>query len=404
MYKMSELKYLANDMLEAVKKIQKLKLEKKDSKETKKKIFQYIISIETNANKIEKKLTTKAFGLLPKKKVLLSQDVKKRYMRDVGIREEYLKDFSHRIKKKKGKVEEKPYSLYKSNEFGKISNKYFKNFVYKIVPQFPNFFKKFEIILQKADTKIFSRTYFSMIILGTILGALGGFIGTLLLWNMELIITKIIGAFAMFFICGAVTATLFYYAPISSANSRENKIKNELPFVIVHMAAVAGSGAKPISMFQTVLASKEYPTLQPEIKKVVNYVNLFGYDLTTALRLTSKTTPSRRFKDMLDGMVSSLESGGSLKNYLEALADEAMTTYKLERKKYSEIISTYSDIYTGLLIAAPLLFFVTLTIIQMLGGSIAGMSITAIANIGTYIAIPLLNIGFMVFLEVMSPK
>jgi len=398
----TEIKTLANEMYENVKQIKQLGLS--EDKETKKKIFNYLIHIEANAEKIEKELTSTKFSILKKKKVLLAPRTKKQYMKDVNIESEYLKQFAKKVKKKKGLIVDKPYTLYKTNEFGKISNKYFKDLVYKTIPKHPKFFKDFEIALQKADTKIFSRTYFSMMILGSILGAIGAFLVTLLFWNTPVLITKIVGAIAMIFIGGFVTAALFYYAPVSSANSRESKIKNELPFVILHMSAVAGSGAKPISMFQTVLASKEYPTLQPEIKKIVNYVNLFGYDLTTALRITAKTTPSQRFKDMLDGMVSTLESGGDLKEYLEALADDAMNTYRLERKKYSEVISTYSDIYTGLLIAAPLLFFVTLTIIQMLGGSIGGLSVASIASMGTYIAIPLMNIGFIVFLEVVSPK
>ena len=45
------------------------------------------------------------------------------------------------------------------------------------------------------------------------------------------------------------------------------------------MAAVAGSGAQPIAMFNLVLSSEEYKGIRDEIKKIVNYVNLFGYDI-----------------------------------------------------------------------------------------------------------------------------
>ena len=186
--------------------------------------------------------------------------------------------------------------------------------------------------------------------------------------------------------------------------SRNRMIKNDLPFVIIHMAAVAGSGAKPLSMFKLIASSGEYRGLEAEIKKILNYVNLFGYNISTALKTVATTTPSPRFRDLLTGMVATIESGGSLKSYLNSMAQDAMHTYSLERKKYVEVLSTYSDIYTGILIAAPLLFIVTLAIINLLGGDIAGVSVKVIALLGTYLVIPLLNIFFLLFLNITQPE
>jgi archaellum biogenesis protein FlaJ (TadC family) len=120
--------------------------------------------------------------------------------------------------------------------------------------------------------------------------------------------------------------------------------------------------------------------------------------------MVAATTPSPRFRDLLTGMIATMESGGSMKSYLQSMADDAMHTYSLERKKYVEVLSTYSDIYTGILIAAPLLFMVTLAIINLLGGTIGGFSVSMLAVIGTYVVIPLLNIAFVLFLNMMQPE
>ena len=82
------------------------------------------------------------------------------------------------------------------------------------------------------------------------------------------------------------------------------------------MGAIAGSGASPISIFNLILNSGEYKGLEGEIRKIVNYVNLFGYDLSTALKAVSLTTPSQEFKDLLTGIIASTETGGDLKSYL----------------------------------------------------------------------------------------
>ena len=93
----------------------------------------------------------------------------------------------------------------------------------------------------------------------------------------------------------------------------------------------------------------------------------------------------------------------SLKEYLIAKADESMTRYQLDRKKYVETVATYSDIYIGVGIAGPLLFFVTLAIIQGLGGALMGMSVATIATVGTYAFLPLLNIVFIIIISLLQP-
>ena len=131
---------------------------------------------------------------------------------------------------------------------------------------------------------------------------------------------------------------------------------------------------------------------------------MFGYDLTTALRNVAKTTPSPKFRELLNGIITTLETGGDLKDYLNEKAKDALSTYKLERKKYVEALATYSDIYTGVLIAAPLLFLVTLAIINMIGGSVLGFDASVLAFMGTFFVIPFLNVIFVIFLNFIQPE
>jgi len=135
-----------------------------------------------------------------------------------------------------------------------------------------------------------------------------------------------------------------------------------------------------------------------------NYVNLFGYNLSTALKAVAQTTPSPEFKELLNGMVSTIETGGDLDEYLKGKAIGALNTYRLGRKRYVEALATYSDIYTTILVAAPLLFVVVLAIINAIGGKISGFEIADIAVYGTYGLIPLLNIGYMIFLSISQPE
>ncbi|MBI2143400.1 hypothetical protein HYU20_03595, partial [Candidatus Woesearchaeota archaeon] len=85
-------------------------------------------------------------------------------------------------------------------------------------------------------------------------------------------------------------------------------------------------------------------------------------------------------------------------------ADQAALTYNLERQRYNETVSTYSDIYTGLLIAAPLFFIASMALVNLLGGSLGGLGVDVVMAVGAYVVIPLLNVGFLLFLQFTQPE
>ncbi len=186
--------------------------------------------------------------------------------------------------------------------------------------------------------------------------------------------------------------------------SRRRNIKANLPFAINHMAAVAGSGVSPDTMFRLISESEEYGAICIELRKIVEFVDIFGYDLLTAIKSVTKNCASPELKEFFDGFVSTIETGGDLKTYLNQHAEEAMLTYRLDRQKYTETISIYSDIYTGVLIAAPLFFVVALSLVNILGGKIGSINVEVLISAGTYIMIPLMNIAFLIFLEVSQPE
>ena len=80
------------------------------------------------------------------------------------------------------------------------------------------------------------------------------------------------------------------------------------------------------------------------------------------------------------------------------------TIYAEGQRKYVESLSTYSDIYTGVLIAAPLFFVTALSLVSVLGGTIGGLSVNTIITLGTYLVIPGLNLLFLIFLEMNQPE
>lgn len=369
---------------------------------TEKKITSVSVSLPGQPKKIiEPEKRAKAEEIILPGMVMLDKKTRENYLKELNLEEEYVKEVINRRKKKQVVVVEKEYTLYESNKYGQISNKVFENLTISLTKKYPDLFEKLYRDLKRSGIKVLSKTYISMALLSASIAFVLITLATALFFRSESLFFQLVRGFMIGIFATIGTLAFFYFYPSSVASEKEKAIKSDLPFAIVHMSAVAGSGAQPISMFTTILSSEGYSGIRDEIKKIVNYVNIFGYDLSTALKIVSRSTPSVRFKDFLEGVVTTTESGGSLKEFLVAVADDAMVTYKLERNKWSESVSTYADIYTALLIAAPLLFMVTLRIIDSLG---AGELVPTIALIGVFLGIPALNGAFYLFITLMQPK
>ena len=351
----------------------------------------------------EKKEIIKCFEQLKEINVDLAEffKVKEKIKDDLSLEGNEIKQYVKRLKKK-NVVEEKKYSTYTYNFLGEYSNLLFDEFSKSLTSKYPDYFKELYHNLRLANIRIFSNTYINLGIMVSFLAFILSFIVGLFLFKGASFF-KFVQVIALSLFTLILTAFIFYYYPKVIVDNRRREIKNDLPFAILHMAAVAGSGAKLIDIFGMLLQSGEYKALSGEIKRIMNYVHLFGYNLTTALKSIAQITPSPEFKELLNGMISTVESGGDIKNFLKTKAEDTMSTYRLERKKYVEILSTYSDIYTAILIAAPLLFIVVLVMISIIGDKIGNLDIDFIQKLGTFVIVPALNIGFIIFMNIVQP-
>ncbi|MBU0980596.1 MAG: type II secretion system F family protein [Nanoarchaeota archaeon] len=310
-------------------------------------------------------------------------------------------------KKIRGILKNRPkISIYEPSSLGSLANLTVRQISLFFIENFPGLFKSLYNNLRAANIKILSNTYVNIIVL-LVLVALSlstvVFVTAFTITSKSLVQGLTRGLFTAVMIA-FFTAVFFFYYPSMKIKQRRRSINTNLTFAINHMAAVAGSGVSPVAMFRLIADAKEYEEISVEIEKVVTFIDLYGYDVMTAIKAVAATGPSPELSEFFSGFVATIETGGDLKSFLRQKADEAMLNYRLERQTYLETISTYTDVYTGILIASPLFFVVALTLVNMLGGKIGGFSISSIMIFGTYVIIPLLNIGFLIFIEATQPE
>ena len=313
------------------------------------------------------------------------------------------KEFLKNLDKKQYEDINEKYTLYEKNFYGQISNQLFKEISLKLTKKYPGVFSDLYNNLRISNMKIFSDTYINMTFLSSVLLFVLSYIFMIVFFGTNGFFPIIQYLLISILFSGGLLAG-FYYWPSIVIDGRRKDIRNELPFAIMHMASIAGSGAPLTTTFDTLLRSGEYKALSGEIKRIMNYVNLFGYNLSTALRSVAETTPSKEFKELLNGLRSTIETGGDLRLYLQNKADDTFINYKNDRKKYVETLATYSDIYTAVLIAAPLLFIIVLVLISLVGNKLGGLDIGFIEKLGIYFIVPAFNIAFMIFINIVQPE
>jgi flagellar protein FlaJ len=171
------------------------------------------------------------------------------------------------------------------------------------------------------------------------------------------------------------------------------------------MSILTSSGVSPEKVFYS-LSNMTVPlAVSAESKDIVRDVNLFGSDIISALEEISKRTPSEKFREMIEGFISTIHSGGNMPAYLREKSRQYMRLKKLSLKKYSDTLSMLSEAYVALLLTGPLFLVIMLAVMAMLGGGGLGLlSPDLLLNLLTYLAIPLGATVFLIILDAASPK
>ena len=269
-------------------------------------------------------------------------------------------------------------------------------------------FRDLDSILQRSGLKISCRDYISLAIFATILISLASLsaIPCLLIFafNVPFVPAFLFGVGGSLFAV-AFSMTGFYIYPTYRADKLRRALDDESTFATGYMAILASAGVSPEKIFYSISNLSVPLTISEEAKNVVRDINLFGLDIISALKETSKRTPSESFREMIEGFVSTIHSGGNLAVYLREKSEQYMKIKKIGLRKFSDTLSILSEFYVTLLVTGPLLLVIMLAVMAMLGGGSLGMlSPDLLLSMLTYLGIPLGSIIFLIILDTISPR
>jgi Flp pilus assembly protein TadB len=311
---------------------------------------------------------------------------------------------------------EKPAVVFgKANKYAKLSNHFFRDLSNKLLAK--GHFKPLNKNLRKMNSPFIIGTYVSMMFFTIFISFFASILLSLFLlfFNVGLafpffsivetsLLIRFVQVFWIIFAIPLTIGLFMYLYPGSEAKNLGKKIDQELPFVAIHVSAIATSGVEPLSIFKIILQSKEYKYTNMEFKKLMNLINFHGKDLVTALKKIARASSSQKLRGLLDGLSTTITSGGNLHSFLDKHAESLLFDYRLEREKYTKVSETFMDIYISIVIAAPMIMLMLFVIMASTGAltNFLGLSVQMLGFL-IILAIIVLNIGFLVFLQMKQP-
>jgi flagellar protein FlaJ len=274
--------------------------------------------------------------------------------------------------------------------------------------RFMPLFKDLDQNLQKSGLKANFKAYVSLTILTSVLTTLSVAVAVpivlFFVFKLPLESALLFGVGCALF-TWALSVVGFYLYPIYRADKHKRELDDELPFTTGYMAILASAGVSPEKIFHSLSALNVPLAASTEAKEVVKNINLFGLDVISALEKTSSRTPSEKLRDTIEGIISTIHSGGNLGAFLREKFKTAMKLKRLSLKKYADSLSVLSEVYIALLLTGPLLLVIMVAIMSVMGGGGLGiLSPDLLLSLLTYLGIPVCAVIFLIILDATSPK
>lgn len=186
------------------------------------------------------------------------------------------------------------------------------------------------------------------------------------------------------------------------ASARAADIDENLVYVLNHMAALSGAGVLPAAAFGSIGRQTVYGELAKEAAWIERDVNVFNRDLVLVLRDAAARSPSPRWAEFLLGSVNTVTSGGDLKKYVLAKADQFEQEARRQQRSFLEGMGIMAESYVVVAAAAPLFLLIVLSVMSLISSKVADP--TFLLNILVFVAMPILHGAFTWLLGNITPS
>jgi flagellar protein FlaJ len=194
-------------------------------------------------------------------------------------------------------------------------------------------------------------------------------------------------------------ASLLRFPGIEKRN-RSIRINLSLHNAVAYMYAMRRGGAQLMTIFHSLSEHSDiYGEVALEFRQIVRDADFFGYDMISAIHHLIETTPSEKLKNFLEDLLSVIESGGDMSEFLSMRVRLYQEEARFEQKQFLNFLSIVAESYVTLFVAGPLFLIIIMVIMGMIGtGAVVQLSMI------TYAFIPIGSLIFILLLDIISVK
>jgi len=200
-------------------------------------------------------------------------------------------------------------------------------------------------------------------------------------------------------IVGGLTYVISLQIPNSIAKSRGKKIDANLSYALNFVSAMSSAGVTPTEIFKSLSKQNIYGAVQKEAAWIYRDVSLLGKDIIRSIKDNMKYSPSERFQEFLQGLIVTVTSGGSLKTYFSAKADQYMVENHQKQKQLFESLGIMAESYVTAAVAGILLLFIVIPLMMIISGDTSQITFLYVI---VFLIVPLIHFGFGYVIRMMS--
>ncbi|MHB8605453.1 MAG: type II secretion system F family protein [Thermoplasmatota archaeon] len=203
-------------------------------------------------------------------------------------------------------------------------------------------------------------------------------------------------------VMGALVYVGHLVYPDYRSGERRRAIDAALPYAVNYVAAMSSAGVVPAVIFRDLARQPIYGEVSREMAWIARDIDLLGLDLLTAINRGMARSPSVRFQEFLQGSKTAILTGGSLKGYFSAKAEQYMNENRVLQREFLNGLAIMSESYVTVVIAGPLFMLVLLSIMLIIGRG--SETSEAFLFVLVFAALPLAHTAFSWVIKTMAPE
>ena len=187
--------------------------------------------------------------------------------------------------------------------------------------------------------------------------------------------------------------------PGSTAKRRSRDIDKRIGAAMSFISAMASADVNVDVIFKELSRQSIYGEIKTEAEWITRDTELLGIDILTAINKAAQRTPSSKFQEFLQGVVTTSTSGGQLKPYFLQKAEQFEKESKLDMRQQLESLGLMAETFVTVVVAFPLFLVVIMAIMAIVPGG-GGSSSTTVMLLWAVVGlmIPFSQFGFIFFI------